>query len=55
MELGTITGIQKDHLDLQEAKAGEDVCIEITQPPEKQQYMIGRHFEATDLLYSKVS
>jgi len=55
MELGVITSIQKDHLQLEEAKQGDDVCIEIVQSPDKQQFMFGRQFDETDRLVSKIS
>ena len=46
--------IEKDHLQLEEAKAGDDVCIEIKQSEDKQQYSYERHFTIEDKLYSKV-
>lgn len=55
MELGVVTSIEKDHNQLEEAKQGEDVCIEIVQSPSKQQYMFGRQFDETDELVSKLT
>jgi len=55
--LGTITRIERDKgVELQEAKVGDEVAINIAQPdPEKQKYMFGRHFQETDLLYSNLT
>lgn len=50
-----MTSIEKDHNPIDEAVVGDDVCIEIVQAPEKQQYMFGRQFDETDHLYSKVA
>jgi len=55
LEIGTIVGIEKDHIAIQEAKAGEDVAIEIRQPIDKQQYSYGRHFTEVDQLVSKIT
>jgi len=50
-----VSGIEKDHNQLEEAKAGEDVCINIVQPEDKQQYSYDRHFKSEDKLYSKIT
>jgi len=57
LELGIITRIERDRgVELQEAKTGDEVAINIAQPdPEKQKYMFGRHFQETDLLYSNLT
>jgi len=55
IELGQIVSIEKDHIQLEEARAGEDVCIEIRQSEDKQQYSWERHFTAEDKLVSKIS
>jgi len=55
IEIGIISGIEKDHISIQEAKAGDDVSIEIRQPQDKQQFSFGRHFTEEDKLYSKIS
>jgi hypothetical protein len=54
IELGTIFNIQRDKIDLEDGKMGEDVCIEIRQSDDKQQYSYERHFTLEDKLYSKV-
>jgi len=54
LELGTIIGINRNRVEFLEAKLGDEVCINIEQTdPEKKKYMFGRHFQETDLLYSK--
>lgn len=53
--LGKVTSIEKEHKAMEEAKVGEEVCIEITQPEDKQQYMIGRHFNHEDQLVSEIT
>eukprot|EP01126_Amoeba_proteus_P034745 TRINITY_DN3473_c0_g2_i12.p1 TRINITY_DN3473_c0_g2~~TRINITY_DN3473_c0_g2_i12.p1 ORF type:complete len:366 (-),score=97.10 TRINITY_DN3473_c0_g2_i12:106-1203(-) len=55
LELGKITKIERDHKTLEEAREGEDVCVEITQSEDKQQYMFGRQFDHEDELYSKIT
>jgi len=55
LELGFVVGIEKDHVALEEAKEGEDVCIEIKQAEDKQQYMFGRQFDEKDELISKLT
>jgi len=55
IEIGSIVSIEKDHVQLEEAKMGEDVCIEIMQHKDKQQYTFGRQFNAEDQLVSKIT
>jgi len=55
LEIGRITDIQREHASVEEALAGEDVAVSITQPEDKQQYMYERHFNADDELVSKIT
>ena len=55
LEIGSVNSIQKNHKNIQQAVAGDDVCVNIIQPEDKQQYMYSRHFTSDDLLYSKIT
>jgi len=55
IEIGKVTSLEKDHKPVDEAKVGDEVCIEITQPEDKQQYMVGRHFTHEDQLVSHMT
>lgn len=50
-----MTSIEKDHKPIEEAVAGDEVCIEIAQPEDKQQFMVGRHFNHEDQLVSQIT
>merc|ERR1712136_49821 len=55
MELGKIESIQKEMVDTDLVKKGNTVCIKI-QPNAYQSYVTyGRHFDETNLLYSKLT
>jgi len=53
--LGICTGIQHNGKDVDTARKGEEVCVKIESVPGEAPKMFGRHFEATDLLVSKIS
>lgn len=55
IEIGRITSIEKEHKALEEAVAGDEVCIEIFLSEDKQQYMVGRHFNHEDQLVSHIT
>ena len=52
LEIGVVSSLEFDHNVVETAKKGQDVCIKITSQGDKK--MIGRHFEVTDELVSKV-
>jgi len=53
IELGIVKGIRKsDQTEVQEAKAGEEVSVEIMPDASKQKHMYGRHFTEADKLVS---
>jgi translation initiation factor 5B len=55
IEIGKVHGIEKEHNQLEEANAGEEVAIEIVQSDDKQQYLYGRQFNHLDKLFSKIT
>jgi translation initiation factor 5B len=56
LEIGTITSIERENVELEEAKVGDEVAICITHIHSyKQIYSFGRHFQETDLLYSHLT
>jgi len=50
--IGRVSGIEKNHISVQEAKAGEEVAVKIDSGHMGIQY--GRHFSIEDELVSKV-
>lgn len=55
LALGRITSIQKNHVEVKDAKQGEEVCIKIEAANHEQKIMFGRHFDFADHLYSKIT
>jgi len=56
IELGVVRGIRKaDSTEIQEAKADEEVSVEIVPDALKQKYMYGRQFTEADKLVSLIS
>ena len=53
--LGKITSIQKNHVEVKEAKQNDEVSIKIESPNHEQKIMFGRHFDFADHLYSKIT
>jgi len=54
LEVGRVSSIQVNHKPVEKALKGQDVCIKIDPVPGEAPKMYGRHFEHTDLLFSKV-
>lgn len=54
MDIGVITSIELNHKTIDCAKKGQEVCIKIEPIPGEAPKMYGRHFEATDMIVSKV-
>lgn len=54
MDIGVITSIELNHKTIDFAKKGQEVCIKIEPIPGEAPKMYGRHFEATDIIVSKV-
>ena len=55
MDIGRVAGIEFNHKPVEMARQGQEVCIKILPLPGEAPKMFGRHFEADDLLVSKVS
>ncbi|XP_015686977.1 eukaryotic translation initiation factor 5B [Protobothrops mucrosquamatus] len=55
IDIGIITSIEINHKQVDVAKKGQEVCIKIEPIPGEAPKMYGRHFEATDILVSKIS
>lgn len=54
MDIGVVTSIEMNHKAVDTAKKGQEVCIKIEPIPGESPKMYGRHFEATDIIVSKV-
>merc|ERR1712000_747053 len=55
IDLGRVTSIQKDKKDVDIAKKGMQVAIKIEAKQSDRSYLYGRHFNALDTVYSKIS
>ncbi|XP_013009735.1 eukaryotic translation initiation factor 5B isoform X2 [Cavia porcellus] len=55
VDIGIVTGIEVNHKQVDVAKKGQEVCVKIEPIPGESPKMFGRHFEATDILVSKIS
>ena len=54
VDIGVVTSIEMNHKSVDTAKKGQEICIKIEPIPGESPKMFGRHFEATDMLVSKV-
>lgn len=54
VDIGIVTSIEINHKPVEVAKKGQEVCVKIEPIPGESPKMYGRHFEATDILVSKV-
>lgn len=55
VDVGIVTSIEINHKSVESARKGQEVCIKIEPVPGEAPKMVGRHFEETDMLVSKVS
>ncbi|NXX90876.1 IF2P factor, partial [Centropus bengalensis] len=55
IDIGIVTSIEINHKPVEVAKKGQEVCVKIEPIPGESPKMYGRHFEATDILVSKIS
>lgn len=55
LELGRVTSIEINHKQVDRATKGQEVCIKIEPIPGDSPKMLGRHFEITDLMVSKIT
>lgn len=54
MDIGIVTSIESNHKQIEFARKGQEICIKIEPIPGESPKMYGRHFEADDMLVSKV-
>ena len=54
VDIGVVTGIEMNHKTVDSAKKGQEVFVKIEPIPGESPKMFGRHFEATDIIVSKV-
>lgn len=54
VDIGIVTSIEVNHKSVDSAKKGQEICIKIEPIPGESPKMYGRHFEATDIIVSKV-
>lgn len=55
VDIGIVTSIESNHKQIESARKGQEICIKIDPIPGESPKMFGRHFEAEDMLVSKVS
>ncbi|MGH0122132.1 UNVERIFIED_CONTAM: hypothetical protein FKN15_060556 [Acipenser sinensis] len=55
MEIGIVTSIEINHKTVDSAKKGQEICIKVDPIPGESPKMFGRHFEATDIIVSKIT
>ncbi|XP_029023265.1 eukaryotic translation initiation factor 5B [Betta splendens] len=55
VDIGVVTSIEVNHKSVDSAKKGQEICIKIEPIPGEAPKMYGRHFEATDILVSKIT
>ena len=53
--IGRISGLQKNHEDVKEARKGDEVAVKIEMEKGGQNIIVGRHFDQTHQLVSKLS
>jgi len=55
VDIGRVSSMEVNHKQVDKATKGQEVCIKIDPIPGEAPKMYGRHFEASDLLISKIS
>ncbi|TDG53097.1 hypothetical protein AWZ03_000640 [Drosophila navojoa] len=55
VDIGIVTSIESNHKQIEFARKGQEICIKIEPIPGESPKMYGRHFEADDMLVSKIS
>lgn len=55
VEIGVVTSIEMNHKAVDVAKKGQEICVKIEPIPGESPKMYGRHFEATDIIVSKIT
>jgi translation initiation factor IF-2 len=55
LEIGRVAGVEKDRKPVEKARKGETVCVKIEQNTAQNHIAYGRHFDATNHLYSMIT
>ncbi|XP_072290851.1 eukaryotic translation initiation factor 5B [Eucyclogobius newberryi] len=55
VDIGIVTSIEMNHKSVDTAKKGQEICVKIEPIPGEAPKMFGRHFEATDIIVSKIT
>jgi translation initiation factor 5B len=55
IDLGRVASIESNHKAVDSARKGQEVCIKIDPPPGDAPKALGRHFQETEPLISKIS
>ncbi|KAJ0009539.1 hypothetical protein NQD34_001241 [Periophthalmus magnuspinnatus] len=55
VDIGIVTSIEMNHKPVDSAKKGQEICVKIEPIPGEAPKMFGRHFEATDIIVSKIT
>ncbi|XP_017290052.1 eukaryotic translation initiation factor 5B isoform X1 [Kryptolebias marmoratus] len=55
VDIGVVTSIEMNHKPVDSAKKGQEICVKIEPIPGEAPKMYGRHFEATDIMVSKIT
>ncbi|XP_055846554.1 eukaryotic translation initiation factor 5B [Episyrphus balteatus] len=55
VDIGVVTSIECNHKQIETARKGQEICIKIEPIPGESPKMFGRHFDADDMLVSKVT
>ncbi|XP_067297173.1 eukaryotic translation initiation factor 5B [Pseudorasbora parva] len=55
VDIGIVTGIEINHKSVDSAKKGQEICVKIEPIPGESPKMYGRHFEAVDIIVSKIT
>ncbi|KAH8322639.1 hypothetical protein KR059_002134 [Drosophila kikkawai] len=55
VDIGIVTSIESNHKQIDSARKGQEICVKIDPIPGESPKMFGRHFEAEDMLVSKIS
>nr|XP_009292016.1 eukaryotic translation initiation factor 5B isoform X2 [Danio rerio] len=55
VDIGIVTSIEVNHKSVDTAKKGQEICVKIEPIPGEAPKMFGRHFEAVDIIVSKIT
>ncbi|XP_055909196.1 eukaryotic translation initiation factor 5B [Eupeodes corollae] len=55
VDIGVVTSIECNHKQIETARKGQEICIKIEPIPGESPKMFGRHFDADDMLVSKIT